>query len=209
MRVRTEVAALTRTFDYTVPSAWVQDVRAGTRVRVPLHGRTVRGWVVAVDVDDDVGAAPDGVDVLPLKSWLGGGPPPAVVELAEWAAWRWAGPASFFLGTASPDAIVRALPTPPSLDAPAVATILSGGEGPPAFWRDAAGGDGTTMVRLAPAVDQLDLVLSVVTDERNRARGGSVVVLVPSLGWAERLVTRLVRRGVPATTAWDDGAPPL
>jgi primosomal protein N' (replication factor Y) len=60
------------------------------------------------------------------------------------------------------------------------------------------------MVRLAPALDQLDLVLSVVTDERVSVRGGSVVVLVPSLGWAERLVARLVRRGVPATTGWDE-----
>jgi len=47
-------------------------------------------------------------------------------------------------------------------------------------------------------------VLAAVIDERMRARGGSVVVLVPSLGWAERLVTRLARRGVPATTAWDE-----
>jgi len=35
-----------------------------------------------------------------------------------------------------------------------------------------------------------------------RARGGSVVVLVPSTGWAERLVARLVRRGVPAVSSW-------
>ena len=46
VRVRTEVAALTRTFDYAVPARWAEDVRVGTRVRAPLHGRTVRGWVV-------------------------------------------------------------------------------------------------------------------------------------------------------------------
>ena len=72
MRVRTEVAALSKAFDYAVPDPWAQDVRVGTRVRVPLHGRSVRGWVVA-----DGAAAPDGVDVLPLKSWLGWGPPPS------------------------------------------------------------------------------------------------------------------------------------
>ena len=97
MRVRTEVAAVAKTFDYAVPPGWRDDVHIGTRVRAPLHGRTVRGWVV----DEDVGT-PAGVDVLPLKSWLGWGPPPALVELAEWAAWRWAGPASFFLRIASP-----------------------------------------------------------------------------------------------------------
>jgi primosomal protein N' (replication factor Y) len=204
VRVRTEVAALTKTLDYTVPPSWMQDVRVGTRVRAPLQGRTVRGWVV----DDAVGDAADGVDVLPLKSWLGWGPPPAVVELAEWAAWRWAGAASFFLRTASPDVVVRALPTPPTLEAPSGATSHSTRP----FWYDAvagatAGADaaaGPTIVRLAPTVDQLDLVIAAVTDERIRARAGSVVVLVPSLGWAERLVARLVRRGVAATTAWDE-----
>ena len=105
VRVRTEVAALTRTFDYAVPARWAEDVRVGTRVRVPLHGRTVRGWVV----QSDVGTL-DGVEVLPLKSWLGWGPPDDLVEVAEWASWRWAGPVSFFLQAASPSVVVRHLP---------------------------------------------------------------------------------------------------
>ena len=109
VRVRTEVAAVAKTFDYSVPAGWRDEVRVGTRVRAPFHGRTVRGWVV----DEEVGA-PAGVDLLPLKSWLGWGPPPSLVELAEWAAWRWAGPASFFLRIASPDTIVRTLPAPPA-----------------------------------------------------------------------------------------------
>src|ERR1700722_9163215 len=108
VRVRTEVAAVAKTFDYSVPPGWDDAVHIGTRVRAPFHGRTVRGWVV----DEDVGT-PSGVEVLPLKSWLGWGPPAAVVELAEWAAWRWAGPASFFLRSASPETIVRGLPLPP------------------------------------------------------------------------------------------------
>ena len=63
---------------------------------------------------------------------------------------------------------------------------------------------GVTVVRLPPATDLIDLVLSVVGAPGVRARGGSVVVLVPSTGWAERLVARLVRRGCPATSAWDE-----
>ena len=51
VRVRTEVAALDKAFDYAVPARWADDVRVGTRVRVPLHGRSVRGWVVEADVD--------------------------------------------------------------------------------------------------------------------------------------------------------------
>ena len=92
VRVRTEVAALDKTFDYAVPARWSDDVRVGTRVRVPLHGRSLRGWVVEADV-----ATPDGIDLLPLKSWLGWGPPSEVLEVAEWASWRWAGPASVLL----------------------------------------------------------------------------------------------------------------
>jgi hypothetical protein len=76
--VRTEVAAVTKTFDYSVPPGWDEAVHVGTRVRAPLQGRTVRGWVV----DEDVGTPP-GVAVLPLKSWLGWGPPPALVDLPK------------------------------------------------------------------------------------------------------------------------------
>ncbi|HEX4174525.1 MAG TPA: hypothetical protein VHY81_01325 [Acidimicrobiales bacterium] len=196
VRVRTEVAALSKTFDYAVPARWEHDVRVGTRVRVPLHGRSVRGWVVATGADT---AAPvPGVELLPLKSWLGWGPPDEVVELADWAAWRWAGTPAFFLRIASPDAIVRALPpTPPAV------SLRSGATSTPSPWSGAlAHGSAETVVRLPPATDLINLVLSVIADERVRKRGGSVVVLVPSTGWAERLVARLTRRGVPTTSNW-------
>jgi len=63
---------------------------------------------------------------------------------------------------------------------------------------------GIGIVRLPPATDLIDLVLSVVDAPEVRADGGSVVVLVPSAGWADRLTARLNRRGRPATTAWDE-----
>ena len=208
VRVRTEVAAVAKTFDYTVPSAWVDDVHIGTRVRAPFHGRTVRGWVVGEDV-----GTPAGVDVLPLKSWLGWGPPPVLVELAEWAAWRWAGPAAFFLRIASPATIVRGLPVPPRWPDVLTPTPTPASTPSPT---DAAGPGpldqldqldlaqaGLTVVRQPPLTDPLDLVLSVVTDPAVRARGGSVLVLVPSSGWAERLTSRLVRRGCPTAGTWE------
>jgi primosomal protein N' (replication factor Y) len=197
VRVRTEVGALTKEFDYTVPPGWRDDVVVGSRVRVPLHGRTVRGWVV----QDEVAVPPPlWVEMLPLKSWLGWGPPPALVELAGWAAWRWAGPEAFFLRTASPDVIVRSLPRTPPLRTVDVAVPEPGPSG--RIWLDAPRTPGVTVVRLPPATDLLDLVLAVVTDEHTRAKGGSVLVLVPALGWAERLTTRLNRRGLAATTDW-------
>ena len=57
-------------------------------------------------------------------------------------------------------------------------------------------------VRLPPTTDLIDAVLTVVNDPDTLRRKGTVLVLVPSVGWAERLVDRLVRRGLAATTEW-------
>ena len=196
VRVRTEVAAVAKTFDYAVPPGWGDDVHIGTRVRAPFHGRTVRGWVV----DEDVGT-PAGVDLLPLKSWLGWGPPAGLVDLAEWAAWRWAGPASFFLRTASPDTIVRTLPaTGPR---PRRAADGRNRPAPPAPGDLDLAQAGLTVVRQPPLTDPIELVLSVVGDPGVRGRAGSVLVLVPSTGWAERLTARLERRGCPTAGTWE------
>ncbi len=78
VRVRTDVAAVPKVFDYIVPARWAEDVRVGARVRVELHGRRVGGWVV----EDDV-TPPEGVELRPLKAWSGWGPPPSVVDLAD------------------------------------------------------------------------------------------------------------------------------
>jgi len=190
VRVRTEVAAVAKTFDYAVPAGWRDEVHIGSRVRAPFHGRTVRGWVVGEDV-----GTPSGVEVLPLKSWLGWGPPSAVVELAEWAAWRWAGPAAFFLRSASPETIVRGLPVRPRAPAPDPTS-------PHRAELDLAQG-GLTVVREPPLADPIHLLLSVLEDEAVRARDGSVLVLVPSAGWAERLTARLEHRGWPTAGTWE------
>jgi len=197
VRVRTDVAAVPKLFDYLVPQGWVDDVRVGTRVRVELHGRRVGGWVV----DDNV-TPPEGVEPLPLKVWSGWGPPPPVVELAEWAAWRWAGPISFFLGVASPTSSVRRLPSAPVA---APVSVTGGGSGPSDLAYLAAQSlrtEGSTMLRLAPTTDLIDVILAVVDDLQAAARPGGVLVLVPSVGWAERLYARIVQRGYQATMDW-------
>ncbi len=58
------------------------------------------------------------------------------------------------------------------------------------------------MLRVAPTTDLIDVVLAVVEDPETAHRPGGVLVLVPSVGWAERLCARLVRRGYLATTDW-------
>ena len=47
-------------------------------MRVELHGRRVRGWVVALDVD-----APPGVELKPIAKVTGWGPPADVIALAD------------------------------------------------------------------------------------------------------------------------------
>ena len=86
-RVQPDVPAIHRAFDYSVPDAFVIEV--GTIVRVPLHGRRVRGWVV----DADVAVPDDGVRLRDVLGVVSAGPPADVVDLCRWAAWRWAGPA--------------------------------------------------------------------------------------------------------------------
>jgi primosomal protein N' (replication factor Y) len=207
VRVRTDVPALSKLFDYAVPEGWTDVVVVGTRVRVALHGRRVGGWVV----DDDV-RPPEGVEPLELSGWSGWGPPPPVIDLAEWAAWRWAGPVPFFLGVASPAGPVRRLPEgsagPAGSDGPEEPAEGEGPEGvrPATVFDDlvarAVAEGASTALRIPPTTDLIDLVRAVVHAPETVARPGGVLVLVPSVGWAERLCGRLVRRGYRATTDW-------
>ena len=189
MRVRTDVPAVAKLFDYVVPPQWRDDVVVGTRVRVALHGRRVGGWVV----DNDV-IPPPGIALQPLRNWSGWGPPPPLVDLADWAAWRWAGPASFFLGVASPPGVVRSLPAQP--EAPG-----SAGTRHELVDRAVSAG-GTSVLRLPPNYDLIEIVTALADDPSVMARPGGLLVLVPSVGWAERLTGRLRRRGYRATGDW-------
>lgn len=101
-RVRPDVPALDRVFDYEVPDALADSVRVGAIVRVELHGRRVRGWVVATDV------VPEAEALRPLLSVSSAGPPAGVVDLCRWIAWRWAGPLPLVLRAASPPNVVDA-----------------------------------------------------------------------------------------------------
>ena len=72
VRVRTEVAAWPRRSTTPCRRGGATTCRSGRGCARPSTGAACAGWVV----DDDVRGRPTGVDVLPLKSWLGWGPPP-------------------------------------------------------------------------------------------------------------------------------------
>ncbi len=176
VRVITEVAAVDRPFDYLVGDETAV-VGLGDRVRVDFHHRSVRAWVV-----DDV--APS-AELKTIKKWLGFGPPASELELLRWASERWYGTWSRFLLGASSTRIVTSLPTPPpagTLRVPVPEDVYEPG-----------------VTQLAPTTDPLALVLSAY--ERTRERGGSLLVLVPTEGWAGRLRGRLEQRGCPVASS--------
>jgi primosomal protein N' (replication factor Y) (superfamily II helicase) len=180
VRVLVDEPAIDKTFDYLVPDAFGGQVRVGDRVRVALGPRRVGGWVVEVGSEP-----PAGVDLRPLARWSGRGPGPDLIELAQWAAWRWAGRTASFLRTASPDRNVVGLPRPtpvgpqaPSHPGDAVARLAED-----ALARDRA------VVRLPPATDAAAVALAA-------AREGHVLVLCPTAPVAARVTRALQGAGL-------------
>jgi primosomal protein N' (replication factor Y) (superfamily II helicase) len=165
-----------------VPQHLADQVRVGTMVRVVLHGRRVGGWVVAGDV-----APGPGITLRPLASVRGWGPSSELIELAGWAAHRWAGRRASLLRTASPERAVRQLPS-------AVLTPRR-----PALAPDDAGaalvdevlsrGDARAVVRLPPAAAWLGPALAVV-------RRGPALVITASIAAGQDLAAGLRQEGL-------------
>nr|MDQ3570072.1 hypothetical protein [Actinomycetota bacterium] len=203
VRVLPDVAAIGRCFDYLVPAHLDDQVRVGTIVRVALHGRRVRGWVI----EDDVAPAP-GMSLRPLARVTGWGPPAGIVDLAAWAAWRWAGPRSTFLRAASPRRRVlslRGAPPPPSSlrsrrgrsspGGPPAASV-GGSTNPNEGLVGEAFGAERSVVRVPPDADPFVFVSTA-------ASMGDALVLTPSAAQAEHLLRRLRTEGR-AAAAWPD-----
>jgi primosomal protein N' (replication factor Y) len=182
-----DVAGIDRPFDYAVPPQFDDRISVGARVRIVLHGRRVGGWVVADRV-----RPPEGVVLRPIAGVTGLGPAADVVELAGWAAWRWAGRTGAFLATASPSRALRELPEPARSDAPRH-TAVPAGELEEGVVAEAMA-HRRSVVRLPPAADPFPLVETAVAD---RAGDEGALVVVPSQDWAARTADRLGRRGHP------------
>jgi len=191
-----DISGLDRAFWYRAPRR-IGPVAEGDIVRVVLHGRSVRGWVVEV-VEDVAGLEEpletDIEQVHEIRKRTGCGPDPEIIELATWAAWRWAGRRRAFLSTASPDTAISARPEPrrsrvvAEPKSPATSEIL--GEIAP----------GTTAVlRLPPAADVLPAVLSA-------ASTGAIIVVAPQIREARLLAARLRRSGLTVALVPDEWA---
>ncbi len=182
-RVVPDVAGIAKTFNYLVPPALEADVRVGTMVRVALAGRRIGGWVVAMSDEAETAALESGRPLQPLAKVTGWGPPADLIDLARWAAWRWAGRRSALLKSASPPGAVRRLPPrpPPGAVVPGAPVGSLAAE---AFARP-----GVTVVRTPPAEDLLPFALEA-------GARADALVLAPSLSAAGLLAARLRRQGV-------------
>ncbi len=201
VQVLVDEPAIDREFTYLLPSRLASGrvpVTVGTVVQVPLHRRSIRGWVTGLDV-----AHPDGVELLAIKRVTSIGPPSQVIDLARWAAWRWAGTRVHFLRVASPERAVAGLPSA----ALSGVSDVSGTTGAArsadvpdwvaAAWESDRQVPG--VVRLGPCADEWPLVAEAL-------RYGRVLVLVPNVAWAAQLAGRLRREGVSVALAPRDWA---
>lgn len=182
---------LDRPLDYAVPEDFPA-VEVGDLVSVELRGRRVEAWVVGANPP-----APGRGDLQPLRRWLGHAVSSEVVALAAWAAWRWRSRSNRFLVTASPRRRLRELPV-----AAAWPAALPLGE-PWATSAAEAMAAGGGLLELPAALDPLEVVRGAASACLGK---GSLLVLVPEHGWAERLAARLTSAGIPAVTTEAEGS---
>lgn len=197
VEVLPDVRGIDRAFAYEVPPALAAGISVGCIVRVVLHGRRVRGWVVA-----EASEPPPEIELLALGELVSLGPPQAVVELARWAAWRYSGRLRPLLVAASPPRLVRALPAAP-IGAAGPSLFAAGPGGDPTSKGDLedeiasatakALSYGSAVLRLPPAAPRLAAVEAVVGARRGEP--GDVLVLAASRADATTLARRLERSG--------------
>ena len=99
-----------KALDYSLPESLAgsaDSIKRGSIVQVPVRGRSVRGWVLETDPEPEPGIKP-----LPVQKLIGIGPSEEVLDLADWACWRWLGRRARFYNLASPSRQVRRLPRP-------------------------------------------------------------------------------------------------
>jgi primosomal protein N' (replication factor Y) len=188
-RVLPNVTGLDKHFDYLVPELFAPLVTIGTIVRVPLHGRRVGGWVTALGEPSEVGRVAQ-ASLKEITGVTGSGPPAELIDLAEWAAVRWAARRRHFLVAASPERAVRQLP-----GVQRTGRVAEPRSGATTSILTAGGG----VLRLPPTADPLPSVYSA-------AALGPTLVVVPALEQVRMLGARLRGAGLSVAIVPDEWA---
>jgi len=177
-----DVHGLKQDFTYLVPHALTANPKVGSIVRIDFHGRRVQGWITAIDVE-----VPRRVKLSEIKKISSVGPPPEIIELARWASKRWHGQLKNILNTASPNRFINKLvrntsPIPKSTNPTSVLSQIV---------QKSFSNNGTNSVLVSPNSD-----LSAIISEA--ATFGRVLVVVPEISLAKKIVSKLNRSGVSA-----------
>ena len=183
VRVLPDVPAIDKAFDYSIPKSWIEDgkadqIKVGTMVRVPFSGRQVNGWVVEVDIQPE-----EGINLLSLSKYRSVGPSPEVIDLARWAAHRWAGRLNRFLTTASPPKNVLSLI---SRENGIQKTKTNTNK---TVWLQEAMKSKETVLRMPPSQDAVAIASELVSK-------GNTLILFPSISGAQKLAAGLKRKGL-------------
>ncbi len=110
-RVVPDVTGVDKVFDYLIPSDLQNKIAIGDRVRVPLHGRNVPGWVMEIGSTEESFTDVDPAKLRSVIKWLGFGASAEVVALAKWASQRYCGRLRAFFVSATSSKLVPTLPT--------------------------------------------------------------------------------------------------
>ncbi|MFM7124626.1 MAG: hypothetical protein ACKOXW_05005 [Actinomycetes bacterium] len=189
-RVVPDVTGVDKVFDYLIPSELHEVIGVGDRVRVPLHGRNVPGWVVAIGSTTDGFTEVDETKLRSVVKRLGFGPSAEIVQLAQWASHRWCGRLRAFFVAASPSTLVATLPTA-------------------RYQRDQVKVEGDTAVSLAVSESRSLLVQrgplkSPIDVLVGAALVGPTLVIVPTIVRARLFAASLKRHGFTVAVLPDD-----
>lgn len=189
-RVVPDVTGVDKVFDYLIPSELHEVIGIGDRVRVPLHGRNVPGWVVAIGSTTDGFTEVDETKLRSVVKRLGFGPSAEIVQLAQWASHRWCGRLRAFFVAASPSTLVATLPTA-------------------RYQRDQVKVEGDTAVSLAVSESRSLLVQrgplkSPIDVLVGAALVGPTLVIVPTIVRARLFAASLKRHGFTVAVLPDD-----
>ncbi len=204
-RVIVDVRSIDRPLDYAVPDG--MSLHVGSLVRVPLRGRSVRGWVVALrsldDVDENIRNK-----VLAVKRPLT--PVPitnaASLALCEWAAHEYGGSLAAILSWATPAPLPRTsaneqVPPPTQLPTSVSPRRRSG---PLASILDAIGGaqPAKAFIRTYPGDNGEEAIMAL----RSALPSGKCLLVISPSGQQPRLPDDAINISVEpaqkATQAW-------
>lgn len=182
-----DVSGIDRVFDYSVPGHLEALLRPGVRVRIPLNGRRVSGWVVAVGE----GAGIDPSRLVDVVSVSGQSVEEDVVPLTKWVAETFWGPWRAVLTSASAPRVRRRGAVPARTSRRSVDVAADGGVLGPLL--DDRGG----LVVIPPLESVVNLLLEA-------ARRGPVLVVCPTLRMARLGAAALRRHGLSTAEVPDE-----